>query len=144
MLTLWVANSKCCIMRLWNVHLVILHYITATQVEHILYGTWKWTYFAADQAQSHSYPCAFQAPLHSLSSGKLHLHERASGGWYNSSDTPQWWWRIMQFPYEWLCLHSTDLCIWKIGIFKMGVCVFIYVCMQFKSEPPWQLIPSVL
>lgn len=109
-------NSKCCIMCRWNVHLVTLHYITATQVEHIPHGIWKWTYFAADRARSHSYPCAFQAPSRSPSSGKLHLYVHASGGWYNSLDAPQCWWRIMQFPYEWLWLHFTDLCTWKIGI----------------------------
>lgn len=128
-------------MCLWNVHLVILHYITATQVEHTLCGIWKWTYFAADQARSHSYPCAFQAPSHSLSSGKLHLCVHASGGWYNSSDAPTCWWRRKQFPFDWLRLHSTDLCTWKIGIFTMRVrvcvcvCVFIYACILFKSEP---------
>lgn len=129
--TCWHSGGFQLQMCLWSVALVLLHYIPATQIEHTVYAKWKWTYFAADRARSHSYPCAFQAPSHFLSSGKLHLYVHASGGWYNSSDAPQCWRRIMQFPYEWLWLHSTGLCTWKIGILWMRVCVWVcvYLCM---------------
>lgn len=78
-----------------------------------------------DGARSQSYPCVFQAPSLTLSSGKLHLYVHASGGWYNSLDAPQCWWRKKLFPYEWLWLHSTDLCTWKIGILDE-----VYVCVS--------------
>lgn len=103
--------------------------IATVQVERSLCKIWKRTWRAADKARSHSHPGAPQATSHSLSSGKPHLYVCASAGCYNGFDAPQCWWRITQFPAEWLWPYSTDLCTWKIRIFKMSVCVCPCVCV---------------